>query len=228
MIHRRYIPYGGIIDYDPDFLTKEEASQLLLILQKKVNWEQVFYTNYKTGEKFPQPRLTAWYADDSDMAYSYSGITQKVQPWLPELLTLKNKIEDLTKAEYNSVLLNFYRTGYDSVGMHADNEKELGSNATIASISLGYPRRFILSNYRRDPNWQPDPATEITFREEGGPPGVLEYELTHGSLLVMGGTTQHYWKHEIPKEVLTPGQIKTGVQQAGQRVNLTFRKFIKA
>lgn len=225
MIKRCYIHSGGVLDYDPEFLSHDEADKLFDILKKNVQWNQNYYTNYRTGEKLPQPRLTAWYANDSGMAYSYSGITELVQPWLPELLDIKSKIENITKADYNSVLLNFYRDGKDSVGYHADDEKELGINANIASISLGNARKFILEQYKELNDWRIDEAHKSEYIKPSS--NVIEYELTHGSLLVMSGTTQQYWKHSIPKAILTPGQIKMGVQPIGPRINLTFRKFFK-
>jgi alkylated DNA repair dioxygenase AlkB len=198
MMERKLLDKGGILDYDTTFLSTEEADTLLDFLKEHVSWEQKFYADRKTGQQYPQPRLTAWYADQTDMAYSYSGVTQVVQPWLPELLELKKKIETVSGAEYNSVLLNFYRDGTDSVGLHADNEKELGDNPNIASISLGATRTFQLVR-------------------SGSPEISIDYQLTHGSLLIMSGTTQRHWKHSIPKEYgLTEG-----------RINLTFRKFSK-
>ena len=200
MMERKLIAEGGILDFDPNFLHPEEEDELFKLLKEKVAWEQKFYTHFKTGEKYPQPRLTAWFADDVKMAYSYSGVTQVVQPWIPELEDLKRRIENVTGAEYNSVLLNYYRDGNDSVGLHADNEKELGKNPNIASVSLGAPRTFILVQQR---------SVECECA-----PGYEEYQLTPGSLLVMSGTTQHFWKHSIPK-----------APKAGPRINLTYRYF---
>ncbi len=199
MMNRSLLHLGGILDYDTEFLSKEDADKLFSFLKEKVSWEQKFYTDYRTKKQYPQPRLTAWYADDTEMAYSYSGVTQVVQPWLPELLELKKKIEKVSGAEYNSVLLNFYRDGSDSVGYHADDEKELGKNANIASISLGATRRFLLKS-----------NTPVI----GDP---IAYELSHGSLLIMSGSVQENWKHGIPKDA----SVKEG------RINLTFRKFFK-
>lgn len=195
MMKRTELLSGGILDYDSEFLSRQEADHLLRYLNEEVQWEQKEYTNYRTGQKVAQPRLTAWYADSLDMAYSYSGVTQKVQFWFPELLDLKSKIERATGAQYNSVLLNLYRDGNDSVGLHADDEKELGTNANIASVSLGTTRTFRLKH--------------------NGSKNEMAYPLSHGSLLVMSGTTQHYWKHEVPKErsITEP------------RINLTFRWF---
>ncbi len=191
------IAQGGILDYDPNFLPLHEADQWFEFLMKNVSWKQNYYSDFRTGEKLPIPRMTAWYADDTSMAYTYSGITEQVQPWIPELLSLKEKIEKTTGAEYNSVLLNLYRTGKDSVGMHADDEVELGNNPNIASISLGEVREF-----------------KLTHNESGA---SYCFDLEPGSLLVMSGTTQHYWKHGVPKQP----------KLTNPRINLTFRKFFK-
>lgn len=189
MMERKLLDQGGLVDYDSTFISEQEADRLLDFLKSHITWEQKFYHYY--GKQVAQPRLTAWYADDPGMKYSYSGVTQTVLPWLPELIELKKKIEATTGWQYNSVLLNFYRDGSDSVGLHADNEKELGKDPNIASVSLGAPRIFQL------------------VRGES----TIDYELTHGSLLVMSGTTQRYWKHTIPKAY----GLKEG------RINLTFR-----
>ena len=186
----------GALQYDPTFLSKQEADTLLECLRQSVTWEQKFYRY--GGKQVPQPRLTAWYADQANMEYSYSGITQTVLPWLPELLELKKKIEIVSGAEYNSVLLNFYRDGSDSVGFHSDDEKELGENPSIASISLGAIRTFELRE-------------KYAIVSDGG----IDYELAHGSLLIMSGSTQKYWQHSIPKAY--------GLKES--RINLTFRKF---
>lgn len=206
---RLHILEGGILDFDPDFLTKEEADTFLSALTTKVEWEAKHYTHRITGEKIPQPRLTAWYADSNGMEYKYSGVVQVVQPWLPELLAIKDKIEAITGAKYNSVLLNQYRNGNDSVGLHADDEKAFGINANIASVSLGDTRAFFLRRNKSgsNPDFQVD---EKTNQEK-----AHLFELSHGSLLVMSGTTQHYWKHEVPKTKLP----------VGPRVNLTYRWF---
>jgi alkylated DNA repair dioxygenase AlkB len=201
MMERKLIAAGGILDYDPEFLSKEESDKLYQSLTANVQWEQKKYKDRKTGVEYPQPRLTAWYADHESLAYSYSGVTQLVQAWLPELLELKEKIEKITGATYNSVLLNYYRDGKDSVGLHADDEKELGTNANIASVSLGTTRKFQLTQTKKSPD-----KTEPF-------PGYEEYNLTSGSLLVMSGTTQHYWKHAIPKDF----------DVEGGRINLTYR-----
>jgi alkylated DNA repair dioxygenase AlkB len=116
------------------------------------------------------------------------------QPWNSFLENIKNQVEQVTKARFNVVLLNYYRDGKDSNGWHADNEKELGINPKIASLSFGTERIFQLKH-----NYDPNQKTNI----------VLE----HGSLLIMQGTTQHFWKHQIPKTA----------KQIGGRINMTFR-----
>lgn len=200
MFERKLLAEGGIIDFKSDFLSEEEADKYFAALQEQTSWDQHEYKNYRTGSMIKVPRLTAWYADSEDMNYSYSGITETVKTWTPLLLVLKDKIEEATAVKYNSVLLNCYRNGKDSVGFHADDEKELGINANIASLSLGGARTFQLDQYKGRP-----------------PLGKETFSLTHGSLLVMSGATQHYWKHSIPKTY----------KDVGPRINLTFRWYNK-
>lgn len=200
MFERKLLAEGGIIDFKSDFLSEEEADKYFAALQEQTSWDQHEYKNYRTGSMIKVPRLTAWYADSEDMNYSYSGITETVKTWTPLLLVLKDKIEEATAVKYNSVLLNCYRNGKDSVGFHADDEKELGINANIASLSLGDARTFQLDQYKGRP-----------------PLGKETFSLTHGSLLVMSGATQHYWKHSIPKTY----------KDVGPRINLTFRWYNK-
>ena len=139
------------------------------------------------------PRLTAWYAD-AGLTYSYSGVTHRAAPWTPELLAVKERAEAAAGANWNSLLLNLYRDGQDSIGFHADDEPELGTNPVIGSISLGAERRFVLKH----------PASGEK----------VEFALPHGSLLVMGGASQHHWRHGLPKTS----------KQVGPRINLTFRR----
>ena len=145
----------------------------------------------------PVPRLTAWFGYP-DTTYSYSGITMTSQPWTPLLLELKSLVEaQVPSTAFNSVLLNLYRDGNDSVSWHSDDEPELGRNPVIASVSLGQARTFRLKH-----------KVDRTI-----PP--VEIELTHGSLLVMRDALQHHWKHELPKRK-SP--------DLGPRINLTFRR----
>nr|WP_206077672.1 alpha-ketoglutarate-dependent dioxygenase AlkB [Pontibacter sp. SGAir0037] len=176
--------------YSPHFFSREESDNYLQELQQQVNWKQ---ENIKLfGKEQPMPRLTAWYGDKG---YTYSGLQNAPQPWLPVLLQLKERVEQVSGAQYNSVLLNLYRTGQDSMGWHADDEKELGQEPDIASVSFGIPRKF---GFRH------------RFRKELKNVYLV---LEHGSLLLMKGATQHYWQHALPK---------TG-KAVGIRINLTFR-----
>jgi alkylated DNA repair dioxygenase AlkB len=177
---------GGLIHYDPAFLPPTEANELQARLHVDVLWEQ----SGRPGRLFP--RLTAWYAD-AGLTYSYSGVTHHPIPWTPELESLKSRAEAAAGTSWNSLLLNLYRDGNDSIGFHADDEPELGTNPVIGSISLGAERRFILKH---------------TASGE-----KREFLLAHGSLLVMGGTSQHHWRHGLPKTR----------RSVGPRINLTFR-----
>jgi alkylated DNA repair dioxygenase AlkB len=147
------------------------------------------------GKEVPQPRLTAWYGDPAAQ-YTYSGLTWEPRPWTPTLLDLRRRLEAATDARFNSVLLNYYRDGRDSMGWHADNEPELGAAPAIASLSLGASRRFRLRPYRGG-------LTHPSF----------SLDLPTGSLLLMRGPTQQHWQHELPKTA----------RPVGPRLNLTFR-----
>ncbi len=147
------------------------------------------------GKKFMQPRLIAWYGD-MDQSYSYSGINLQPLPWTPTLLEVREKVEEMSAEKFNTVLLNFYRDHRDSMGFHSDDEKELGPTPVIASLSLGATRTFILKH-----------KTRSDFKP-------MHIELPSGSLLVMKGVTQKFWKHGINKQT----------KPCGPRVNLTFRR----
>jgi alkylated DNA repair dioxygenase AlkB len=176
---------------DRTFFTPVEGDALLADLTANIAWEQK--PIQFMGKTVMQPRLTAWYGDEGK-SYTYSGMTVHPMSWIPTLLTMKARVEAAANVTFNSVLLNRYRTGQDSVGWHSDDEPELGTNPAIASVSLGAARNF-------------------QFKHKNNPDLKLSIELTHGSLLLMRGTTQHFWKHQIPKttKVLAP------------RINLTFR-----
>ena len=147
------------------------------------------------GKQYQQPRLTAWFGD-AGAHYTYSGLSLEPSPWTDLLSTLRSRVEALAEASFNSVLLNYYRDHRDSMGMHSDDERELGKNPTIASVSLG-ERRTLVFKHR--------------FRKELKP---IHLMLESGSLLLMKGATQHHWKHGISKLS----------QPCGPRVNLTFRR----
>jgi alkylated DNA repair dioxygenase AlkB len=168
-----------------------EADLLFNELKKTVVWEQEEIAMY--GQKHKVPRLTAWYGDRGK-AYTYSGITSHSRPWISCLLKIKQKIETISQAKFNSVLLNFYRSGADSVAWHSDDERELGNNPVIGSVSFGQARSFQMKH-----------KTKTNERKN--------ISLGHGDFLLMKGCTQHHWVHQIPKS-------KTHMKE---RINLTFR-----
>lgn len=163
---------------------------LLQAIIEDTAWRQEEITVY--GKPYLQPRMSAWYGN---LAYSYSGIRLEPLQWTPTLLDIKLQIEALVDLEFNSVLLNYYRDQNDSMGMHSDNERELGPQPAIASLSLGEERSFLLKHKSRK-----DLKT-------------VKLALPAGSLLLMQGDTQKYWRHGINKER----------QFCGPRINLTFR-----
>jgi alkylated DNA repair dioxygenase AlkB len=152
------------------------------------DWRQEIAT--VMGRRVPIPRLTAWHGA---AAYVYSGIKMAPAPWNPPLLEIKAVAEICAGRAFNSVLLNLYRDGRDSVSWHADNEPGLGRNPVIASVSLGAPRCFQMKHRTADHR--------------------LALELPAGSCLVMAGGTQHHWLHQVPKSA----------RPVGPRINLTFR-----
>lgn len=174
----------------PHFFSKAESDFYLQKLKENIDWKQESMNMY--GKQVNFPRLTAWYGDN-DKPYSFSGITLKPKPWNTELNEIKQKIEPLSHVYFNSVLLNQYRSGNDSISWHTDAEKELGLNPVIASVNFGATRKFQLRH--------------IHTKDK------LEIELTHGSLLIMQGELQHYWQHQVPKTS----------KIVGERINLTFR-----
>jgi len=184
------IPDGQIFYY-PTFLSKKEADLLYAVFLETTPWQKDNISVY--GKTYEQPRLTSLYGLN-EKPYSYSNISMHPNPMTPILKDLLSKIENKTEHSFNAVLLNLYRDGKDSNGWHADNEKELGENPIIASISLGQERYFHLKHRE--------------IKEER-----FKIKLAHGSLLLMAGALQHHWLHQIPK---TTRPLK-------QRINLTFR-----
>lgn len=182
------------IDYYPHFFSESEANALFQKLFKEVPWQQDNITIF--GKTYEQPRLTALFGNDGK-PYSYSNITMQPHPWSALLLDIKSKVENATGHTFTTVLLNLYRDGKDSNGWHADNEKELGQNPVIASVSFGEKRAFQLKHN--------------TIKDQ-----KQNLFLENGSLLLMKGTTQHYWKHQIPKTA----------KPINQRINLTFRTIL--
>lgn len=171
-------------DFGPDEIGELEF--------KNIDWKQDFINFY--GKRNPLPRLTAWYGD-SGRSYTYSGIKSEPNPWNKGLLYIKEAIERCAGLSFNSVLLNWYRDGEDSLSWHSDDEKDLGVNPVIASANFGETRDFLLR--RKDCISQ-----------------KMSIPLKHGTLLLMKGELQHFWEHSVPK--------RKSVR--GSRFNMTFRR----
>ncbi|MFP4101633.1 alpha-ketoglutarate-dependent dioxygenase AlkB family protein [Coleofasciculus sp.] len=182
---------GEVILYS-NFFSRQESDHFFHNLYSSVEWKQDKIQIF--GKNMPLPRLTAWYGDEGK-SYTYSGIEQHPEPWTPLLKSIKSKIEELSEVSFNSVLLNLYRDGKDSVSWHSDDEPELGKNPIIASVSFGATRRFSLKH-------------KISKSRK------VDIDLAKGSFLLMKGETQHFWQHQIAK---TSKPVQA-------RINLTFRK----
>jgi alkylated DNA repair dioxygenase AlkB len=186
----------GAIYYLQEFFPAQAAEAFMNQLIDEVSWRAENIVVW--GKTYPQPRLTAWYGDKG-ASYTYSGIYLEPLPWTPTLMEIKNRVEKIAGTDFNSVLLNYYRNHRDSMGLHSDDEPELGRRPIIASLSLGEERTFILKHKtRRDLS-------------------RARLKLASGSLLLMKGETQHNWKHGIEKEK----------RPCGPRINLTFRQIYK-
>lgn len=187
------LPNAELI-YIDNFYDTEVADHYFDVLKKNVNWQQDDIKIF--GKTYKQPRLTALYANNSK-PYSYSNITMQPTLFTTELQQIKLDIEQEVAHKFTSVLLNRYRDGNDSNGWHADNEKELGINPVIASLSLGESRPFHFKHRN--------------IKEERH-----KINLNHGSLLIMKGDMQHHWLHQIAKTK----------KLIGERINLTFRTIL--
>jgi alkylated DNA repair dioxygenase AlkB len=165
---------------------------LMEFLTRNIPWEQQTLAMY--GKEVLEPRLIAWYGDHP---YTYSGRTQAARPLIPTLNEIRIRMEELIDGPLNGVLLNLYRDGKDSIGMHADNEPEFGKHPTIVSVSLGSTRTFKFQS-------KFDKSQKVTV------------PLESGSVLIMRGATQENWKHGIDKTK----------EELGPRINLTFRNII--
>ena len=183
------------VSYQSEFVLASDRAAILRHLIAEVPWRQDNIVIW--GKLHSQPRLVAWYGDP-DCSYTYSGTTLSPLPWTNPLLDIRSRIESLTATTFNSVLLNYYRDNRDSMGFHSDDEPELGKEPVIASLSLGEERTFVLKHKVNKL------AKPVRLRLESG------------SLLLMKGETQRYWKHGIAKES----------RPCGPRINLTFRRIV--
>lgn len=184
-------PCDGELYWQQQFYPPPQADELFTQLNATCAWQTEDILIF--GKWHKVPRLMCWYGDEGAF-YRYSGVKHQPLPWTPVLLNIKEKVQQQCQCEFNSVLLNLYRDGQDSMGYHADDEKELGKNPVIASLSFGAERLFKLQHKRH----------KIT----------LDILLGHGDLLLMAGTLQQHWRHALPKTK----QPKT------PRINLTFRQ----
>jgi alkylated DNA repair dioxygenase AlkB len=188
---RNLLPGDGEAYLIEDALTKKDADQAFEVLQGNLDWRQERALMF--GRSLPLPRLTAWYGEQG---YAYSGIRHEPAHFTPPLLALKAVVEGLTGHQFNSVLVNLYRDGRDSMGWHSDDETSLGPDPAIASLSLGAVRRF-----------------HFKHRKSGE---RIALDLRHGSCLVMRGACQAKWRHQLPKTA----------KPIGPRINLTFRTIL--
>jgi len=189
MVERIELRDGGWLLYAADLLDTGEADVLFDRLRNELEWRQ------ERAYGRPMPRLNAWFAD-SGLVYAYSGLRHQGSGWPEWLLTAKRQVEAVSGVPFNSLLLNLYRDGQDSIGFHTDAEPELGPDPVVATLSLGAERAFVLKH--RD------------TRE------TLTFSLPHGSVLIMGGSSQHHWLHGVPK-------TRTSVSE---RISLTYRRIL--
>lgn len=175
--------------------TAQPYDIILQTLLEEIEWKQESIRIY--GKTVPQPRLTAWYGDPGT-EYKYSGIQLIPQPWTDTLRQLKALVEDCTHTRFNSVLLNLYRDENDAMGLHSDDERKLGPEPAIASVSFGATRDFVLKHKTNTAH------------------APVKFPLEAGSVLLMKGGTQRHWKHGILRQS----------RPCGPRVNLTFRTII--
>ncbi len=194
--------YGGkwiipeAVWYETALIPEATSARLFSSLLTGVIWTQ--HRIILFGKSHPCPRLSAWYGEPGS-DYSYSGLKLRPMPWSEQLLEIKAVVEERVGVFFNSLLLNQYRNGSDSMGWHADDEPELGEQPVIASVSLGETRRFLLRQ-----------------RHASGKRKSISVDLTSGSLLVMSGNCQTEFKHSIPKTK----------RDVGVRINLTFRRIV--
>jgi alkylated DNA repair dioxygenase AlkB len=183
---------GGHLRVVRGWVSLEDTAALYAALEAELPWRQE--TIRMGAREVLQPRLSAWLGDP-DARYTYSRRTFEPEPWTPTLSALRDRLNGESEVPFNSVLANLYRDGQDSMGWHADKEPELGPNPLIASLSLGGTRRFLLRHRRKSV-------------------AGVDLDLDDGSLLWMSGTTQHYWRHSVPKTR----------RPVAPRINLTFRR----
>jgi alkylated DNA repair dioxygenase AlkB len=187
------LPYDGVVNDYGDLIPQTDADTIFLRLLNEVPWQQDEVVMF--GKRILTERQVAWYGDKG-FSYAYSGTTKHAIPWTDLLLYLKQQVEESCGESFNSCLLNLYAHGQQGMGWHSDDEQTLLKDAAIASLSLGAERRFCFKHKRTGDR--------------------VETALKHGSLLVMRGSTQRHWLHNVPKSA----RVKD------PRINLTFRQFL--
>ncbi len=203
----------------PLLFSAEESKRYLDVLKEEVDWKSERITLF--GRSLALPRMTAWFGD-AGMRYTYSGISVQPVGWTRTLLQIRARLEEVTTSTFNSVLLNYYRDGRDSVSWHSDDEPELGKNPVIGSVSFGSERPFYLRHKGALAD-SPQPIRE-PIREpvrEPAPKGgqgrlKLTLCLPNGSYLEMGAGIQRNWIHQLPKRP----------KLTEERINLTFRRIL--
>ena len=187
------LPKDGTVFYRPALFSAEESKAFFNVLLETIEWrnDEVFLF----GKHHITKRKVAWYGE-GNFSYTYSNKTKVANPWSSELKNIKERVENVCALKFNSCLLNLYHDGSEGMGWHSDDEKTLGQDPAIASVSFGVPRKFYFRHK--------------TDNEK------VSLLLDDGSLILMKDETQHHWLHSLPKakRIILP------------RINLTFRNFI--
>lgn len=186
------LEHDGLVEYYSDFMSSLDSQHFFNSLKCEIDWQQDQLIMY--GKHINTKRKVAWYGD-KPYEYTYSNNKKIAKDWTKTLKEIKRQLEEYTGEYFNSCLLNYYHNGSEGMGWHSDDEIMMKKHATIASISLGVERTFIFQHKHSK--------------------AQLSLELENGSLLLMKGATQEYWKHQLP--------IRKRIQSP--RVNLTFRQF---
>jgi alkylated DNA repair dioxygenase AlkB len=185
------LPCDGVVEYHPHFIDEKKSLWYLKHFLNGMPWrhEELFLF----GRQIILSRKVAWFGD---VDYHYAGGIKIANPWTKELLELKELLECFLKVKFNACLLNLYHDGQEGMGWHSDNEKSIEPDSVIASLSLGSARLFSFKHHPKNLK------TSLI--------------LDNGSLLVMKGVTQRFWKHSLPKTK----------KSKEIRINLTFRTMV--
>ncbi|MGB0933476.1 MAG: alpha-ketoglutarate-dependent dioxygenase AlkB family protein [Lishizhenia sp.] len=191
-VEKKEVENGWYI-FHPHFLSAEESNHLFNHLHSQLSWKGGEIVLFGKKHKIPRKEV---YFSDHQKEYAYAGKKMEISPWNSSVDAIRERLNKEFKQNFNACLCNLYENGLHSNGWHADNEKELGLNPVIASLSLGVTRKFSLKHNQTK--------------------NKLDFQLNAGSLLIMGGEMQHYYKHTVPK------QLKVN----DPRINLTFRRIV--